>query len=292
MKMKSILATALVFILSTVVMAEQNVVIVLDDSGSMNDPMRKNGKVLRINAAKTALHTVVNQISPDTKVGIVLLNKGWIVPLSKINKVDLNNKIDSIVPAGGTELGKSMKIGADALLTVRAKEGVGVYKLLIVTDGEESDTALVNKYLPDMIRKRITVDVIGVDMKGNHSLATKVNQGRYKSADDVKAITAAISNVFAESTGGADDIGDYEVIAAIPDEIAKSAIMALTHTDNTLIGEKPKTASAKARARASVVTGQETIEGMGVGWWVIIIMGSIIGMIAIVLIGKEIGLIS
>lgn len=282
MKTKNIIAVALVLILGSVAMAGQNVVIVLDDSGSMVDPMRKNEKITRIASAKSALHTVVNQISPDTKVGIVLLNNGWIVPLSKINKEEVNKKIDSINPRGGTSLGKSMKIGADALLKIREKEGVGVYKLLIVTDGEEGDPDLVNKYLPDIMRKRIIVNVIGVDMKNTHSLATKVNKGHYKRADDTKEISAAISEVFAESTGVADDIGDYAEIAAIPDEIALSAIVALTFNDNTPIGEKRKVVSDTAVATASAD------EALGTGWWFIIIIGSIVGVIFIVIFIREI----
>lgn len=278
MKTKNIIiASALILILGSVVIAEHNVVIVLDNSGSMSDLMRNNKKITKIVSAKSALHTVVNQISPDTKVGVLLLNNGWLVPLSKINKEEINKKIDLIVPDGGTPLGKCMKIGADALLKIREKEGAGIYKLLIVTDGEESDPNLVNKYLPDIMQKRITVNVIGVDMKNNHSLATKVHKDHYKRADDTKEITLAISEVFAESTGGVDDTGDYEEIAAIPDEIAMSAIKALTFTDNTPIGEKHK-------ATATVATDSCTT---GVGWLVLFIVGGILTVIAFIIIIKE-----
>ena len=284
MKMKSIITAVLVLIMGSVTMAGQNVVIVLDDSGSMADSMRKNGKVIRMDAAKSALHTVVNQIPIDTKVGIVLLNNGWIAPLSKVNKEELNKKIDSIVPEGGTLLGKSIKVGADALLKIREKEGAGVYKLLIVSDGEEKDTHLVNKYLPDIMRKRITVNVIGVDMKKTHSLATKVRKGHYKNADDTKAITKAISDVFAESTGGADDIGDYAEIAAIPDEIAMSAIMALTFSDNTPIGEKRKVSRSSSSSSVALAATSED----GTGWWFIITIGGVIAVIAIVVFFREV----
>ena len=271
--------------------AIQNVVIVLDDSGSMADQMRKNNKITRMDAAKTALHIVVNQVSPDTKLGILLLNKGWIVLPSKINKEEVNKKIDKIVPAGGTPLGKNMKIGADALLEIRTKEGAGVYKLLIVTDGEESDKNLVNQYLmgnkekefPGILKKRITVDVIGVDMKATHSLATKVKKGRYKRADDVKEITEAISDVFSENTG-TDYIGeDYAEIAAIPDEVVLAAIKALTFNDNIPIGEKRKVSSS-----GSVVLATTTGEGSGVGWTILYIIGGILVVIIVCIVGREI----
>ena len=47
--------------------ASQNVVVILDDSGSMADRMRSTRNVRKIDAAKTALHAVLEQVSDDVR---------------------------------------------------------------------------------------------------------------------------------------------------------------------------------------------------------------------------------
>ena len=67
------------------------VVIVFDDSGSMKERMRRGG-LRRIDAAKRALTTVLQQFPRDATLGIYLLNGarpqgGWLVPMGPVNKV-------------------------------------------------------------------------------------------------------------------------------------------------------------------------------------------------------------
>ena len=118
----------------------QNVVVVLDDSSSMNESMRSDPRVTKMAAAKRALLAVLERLPPDAKVGIVLLNgqarKGhWVCPLGPVNQADLRQAIQGISANGGTPLGERMKTGADSLLALREDEHYGSYRLLIVTDG-------------------------------------------------------------------------------------------------------------------------------------------------------------
>ena len=59
-------------LLSVPAMAGQNIVIVLDDSGSMGDPMRSDSRTEKIDAAKAALRTVLEQLPDDSQVETIL----------------------------------------------------------------------------------------------------------------------------------------------------------------------------------------------------------------------------
>lgn len=127
-----------------------------------------------------------------------------------------------------------MKRGADALLEARKKQfGYGTYRLLVVTDGEANDRNLVEGYTPDIISRGITIDVIGVDMESEHTLATKVHT--YRSADNPDSLRQAITEVFAEvssaDTGQADEDA-FELIADLPKQTASEMLKSLSTTGN------------------------------------------------------------
>ena len=242
--------------------AGQNVVVVLDDSGSMGLPMGNNVRLNKMQAAKNALLKVVENLPDDTRLGILLLNGGWgsqrwVYPLATVDVPAVRKGIQAINAGGGTPLGERMKEGCDALLALRAKQYYGSYRLLIVTDGEATEPELVERYLPDILSRGVWVDVIGVNMAGNHSLANKVHS--YRKADDPKALEEEISRVLrAESTGDTRDAGqsDFEVIASIPEELAAAALEALAESGNHPIGEAPPLPPDAPPGAAPVMPGQ------------------------------------
>ncbi len=236
--------------LSSSAIAQQNVVVVLDDSGSMQEPMRLAGtRIRRIDAAKQALTEVLSSLPPATRVGVLALNtringSNWIVPLGPANPSQWQPSVMGIRANGGTPLGRFLKTGADELLVARSQQVYGTYRLLVVTDGEANDANLVEAYLPDILSRGVMVDVIGVDMQSDHSLATRVHS--YRRADDSSALTEAISEVFAEtSTDDSDAEADFEMLAALPDEFASEALEALTRLSNDPIdGQEPAPAGS------------------------------------------------
>ncbi len=229
-------------LLTDSVTADQHVVVVLDDSGSMGERMRGRRET-KMEAAKNALITVLEQLPEDTVVGVLLLNgpdngQSWVIPLGPIDRQSMRSAIQGIRTRSGTPLGKFMKVGADALLELRDDRHYGTYRLLIVTDGEANDKRLVEQYLPDILSRGISVDVIGVAMRGDHSLATKVHS--YRRADDPDTLTRALSEIFAETSDKDQDtagVSDFEFLAGFPDEVAASALAALSETHNQPIGE-------------------------------------------------------
>lgn len=246
--------------------AGQNIVVVLDDSGSMSSSMRGT-RVQKMEAAKDALVTVLGDLPEDTRVGVLVMNRSqdpWIVPLDRLDRDQTAAAIRRIVPRGGTPLGAYIKIGADALMELRKQQRYGDYRLLIVTDGEAEDPYRVGAIVPAIMARGVTIDVIGVDMAGEHTLARHVHS--YRRADDPRGLQQAISQVFAESTAddrGSADAGesDFEIIAPLPDAFAAAAVSALAEANNDEIVPAsqstyvPTVEVVKSVAMAAIIVG-------------------------------------
>lgn len=220
--------------------ASQNVVVLLDDSGSMDERMRGQS-IRRIDAAKNALLTVLNQVPEDANVGVLAINGSdgngeWIIELGPVDKNHIRDAVNRIRAEGGTPLGEFMKRAADALLQLREQQYYGDYRLLVVTDGEANDGQYLDAVLPEVLSRNLMVDVIGVDMQQDHSLATQVDS--YRRADDPESLTQAITESLAEVAANPDDEADesaYELLEGMPDEVAVAVINALVAHNNAPI---------------------------------------------------------
>jgi hypothetical protein len=217
-----------------------NVVVVLDASGSMGDSI---DGVRKMAAAKDALKVVLAQLPDNVNVGILVFpSDGWIYKLGPKDLTRINAAIDRIDDGGGTPLGEYIKRGADALLKQReAQFGYGSYRLIVVTDGEASDSRLMERYTPEVVARGINLDVIGVGMGQRHTLAKYAHT--YRSADDPASLQTAVKEAFAEvtarDTGGAADEDAFAIVSGLPDSFCQAAIEALSKTGNYPIGERP-----------------------------------------------------
>ncbi len=263
-----------------------NVVMVVDGSGSMNDTWSGTDK-RKMDIAKDAMRTVLATVNDNTQIGIVVFNGGrttWVYPLGPRNDAALAKAIDSIQTGGGTPLGTNIKTGADELIAQRQKQfGYGSYRLLIVTDGQASgggEEGKMKKYTPEVMARGISVDVIGVDMGEEHALA-KIVGPNYRAADNPGALTKAITAVFAEvDRKSADDSAkDFELLQGLDPALAKEMIGALAKPHNHPIGSQPfpqQRSDASTPDSAESVVAERTplfwIAG-GIAFVVIIVIG-------------------
>ena len=270
---------------SAAVRAEQHVVVVLDDSGSMDDPMQTPaGRVRRMEVAKRSLIEVLQQLPQETDVGVLALNSQqqgspWIVPLGSRDKRLWVENISRLRAKGGTPLGASMRTAADALIEQRNRNVYGTYRLLVVTDGEANDPELVEQYLPQILARGLELNVIGVDMAGTHSLASRAHS--YRAADDDVALTQAITEVLAETSG--DDAGaaeDFELIAALPDGFAEAALVALNSRRSEPLAESQADGIGLNIRYNSTSSASSVIETLVGGF--ICCVGSFFGLIVLV----------
>ncbi len=228
---------------ATIDRLQDNVVVLLDTSGSMGQWMPRS-RMTRMDAAKQALRQVVEQLPDSTNLGLLIFSprpsNAWQYPLGTVNKQQLLSAVDRLRPYGGTPLGAYMKVAADRLLHQRAtQQGYGTYRLLIISDGQATDQYLVDSYLPDVLARGITIDVIGVDMNEEHALATRVHS--YRKAGSAAQLQEAVQRVFAEVGSKADDTGnqaEFDLIAPLPEETARGMLQALATSGNHPIGTR------------------------------------------------------
>lgn len=235
--------------------AADNVVVVLDASGSMDDTMQTTDgrSVTRMEAAKQVLTTTLLNLPKDTNVGIVVFPyQNWVYNLGPIEPTQLRIAIDSIVPNGGTPLGAYMKTGADALLEARKKNPYGMCRLLIVTDGEARDKYTVEENMDLILVRGIVVNTIGVGMAKDHQLAVKSHS--YANAANPQALLESVKSALsAEIT--ADDPNAQEMfdtISLLPDETVTTVLASLTKVQNQPLGEAPLVQQVDAEGKPVV----------------------------------------
>jgi len=238
--------------------ARDHVVIVLDASGSMRDTM-SSSDMSRMDVAKQALTKVVDQIDPNTEVGLLVFSdiegaNGWLYDLAPLDRQRLLAAIDRCQASGGTPLGAYLKLAADRLLQSRqTQRGYGTYRLLVVTDGEANDPELLGAYLPDVLARGVTIDCIGVDMVEEHALAKQVHS--YRRADDPAALEQAVAAALGEvgASDATDDVSSeqYELAVALPEETASAVLEKLTTPVSVPIGEGPAARSPSEVLRES-----------------------------------------
>ncbi|MDE0556687.1 MAG: VWA domain-containing protein [Candidatus Poribacteria bacterium] len=272
---------------------KDNIVVILDASGSMQEKFSGDQTKSKMEAAKAALQEVLAKVPEDTWIGLLVfsganIRNEWVYPLGEKETQKLIAAIDLPQPGGGTPLGKYIRIGANRLLEERAKQyNYGNYRLLIVTDGEASDAAQVEYYTPEILNRQIRVDVIGVDMKTDHMLAKVVDS--YRRADNPGELVAAVSQILAETGDTGTDAGGedaFEYIAPLSSEIAADLIQRLTTPpSNTAIAVKPMTAAAPqtpTTPRQTPTPQGRDAENQGTPWWVILlIVLSVIGFLVL-----------
>lgn len=235
------------FCLSTVAIAADskvNIVILLDTSGSMMEQMR-TVRQTKWNAAINALTGVVSKIDPNTNVGLLTFDPTWPYELSSIDKDKLTQSIlkTEITPMSGTPLGTYLKVAADKLLEEREKSfGYGVYKIIVVTDGDPTyeTEGLVDLYVPEILSRGIIVECIGVSMSNASILKNKVN--RYMSADDPESLNEQINDTVLAEISNQDDLqGDmFLETQSLPTPLVTTIIDTLGNSGNHPIGEEPK----------------------------------------------------
>jgi hypothetical protein len=206
-----------------------------------------------MDAAKTALKTVIETIPETTQIGLLVFSghgyvDNWIHPLGPRDDRALLLGIFKPMPAGRTPLGAALKVGADRLLQARtAQHGYGSYRLLVVTDGEATDPEILDQYAPDVVSRGLTLDLIGVGMEQDHSLRGIANS--YRSADDPTALTEAVREIVAEVDFASSDELEkdvFEVLDGLPDDFAMALLRGLEARANHPIGQTAPDPSAAA----------------------------------------------
>ena len=261
---------------------KDNIVVILDASGSMREKFSSDQTKSKMEAAKAALLEVLSKVPDGTQIGLLVfsganIQNEWVYALGPKDTQRLTAAIQLPQPGGNTPLGRYIRIGANRLLEQREKQyNYGNYRLLIVTDGEASDADKVRHYTPEILNRQIRVDVIGVDMTTNHMLANFVDS--YRKADNPGELVAAVSEILAETADTGTDVSGedaFEYIAPLSDEIAADLIQRLTTPpSNTSIAIKPTETrpSQPTPPRQTPAPQQQDTENRGMLWFIFLLV--------------------
>ena len=261
---------------------KDNIVVILDASGSMQDKFSGDRTKSKMEAAKAALQEVLSKVPDDTYIGLLVfsganIQNEWVYPLGPKDTQKLTAAIQLTRPSGDTPLGRYIRIGANRLLEQREKQyNYGNYRLLVVTDGEASDADKVKHYTPEILNRQIRIDVIGVDMKTDHMLANVVDS--YRKADNPGELVAAVSQILAETGDTGTDVGGedaFAYIAPLSSEIAADLIQRLTTPpSNAAIAVKPmeRKTSQATTPRQTPTPQQHDAENQGTRWFVVVLV--------------------
>ena len=251
--MRNILASLMVVFLSAICQAQptqtniyaDNIMIVFDASGSMGYAMSQADNRERLPIAQKALKQVLQKIPDNSNIGLFVfgnIKNDNPVQIGPKDLARLNSAIDAIRTGGNTPLGAYMQRASNQLLEQRQKNlGYGRYKLLVVTDGEATDGDLMQRVAREVIRRNLSLEVIGVAMTGNHTLSSTCTV--YRAANDEeslnRAMAAAVAETKAVPASGTNE-SDFDIIQCLSDEQSRGIINSLGNTENQPLFEAPK----------------------------------------------------
>ena len=261
------------------------IVILLDGSGSMNEKIRGTS-IRRIDAAKDAIWKACENLSLNTKVGLLVfsnaVNESWVYPINYIDKDKLKQAIYYPRPSGGTPLGAYIKQGVDALITERKNQfNYGTYRFIVVTDGEAGDMGRMKRFAKEIPNRGIRFDVIGLDLAGDHAL--KQYSHSYIAANDTKTLDEGLRKVMVESVFTGSGSGDFEdtlLDAFSGGDVVHAMMKGLSNIPNHLLGEVPVQSSVfndsdsvrdVSSASAPLATGTTPVDSGGSSGLMIIV---------------------
>ena len=180
----------------------EDAMLVFDASGSMASTGHNDPDVPRIIEARNALHSVLPEVSPYRRLGLVTYGPGSRESCGNINlrlKPTVNAadrilaEVDSVQPEGDTPLTRAVALAVDALHGIERPGTV-----VLVTDGRETcggdPCALAERLAEDI--QAVTVHVIGFKIRGETSDLHGFSDGSFKKTGHT------VARCLADRTGG------------------------------------------------------------------------------------------
>jgi Ca-activated chloride channel family protein len=205
-----------------------NLCLLLDRSGSMD------GK--KIENLKEAVKRVVDSLGEKDRISVVIFDdevEALLTNQSPSNKAEIKNKIDSIIPRGGTQISDAMKKGIEEI-----KKGASpnmVSRILLLTDGQTWDDEPKCEELSIEAKKAgISITAVGLGDEWNENLLISIGE---KSGGDsywienpedimerfasevsgLRGIVATNLNIIYKLTKGVEPLKTYRVKPMISD---------------------------------------------------------------------------
>ena len=173
-----------------------NVVIVFDGSGSMDDSDCGGRK---IDVAKKALQQALPKLTNKANVGLVAFDGNGLYIRKNLNEQkDLNQLVGQIYADGQTPLYEATAMAYQVITDqARRQRATGTYTIVYVTDGESTDYD-PSYYIQDVVSHGIPIQfyVIGFCLDG-HSMDNSYTN--YITANSAESLVTALERVIPES---------------------------------------------------------------------------------------------
>ncbi|MDD5165426.1 MAG: VWA domain-containing protein [Candidatus Pacebacteria bacterium] len=177
----------------------RNFYIVLDGSGSMNE-IQCSGNSTKIEVAKKAVIDFERSLNASDNIGLVVFDNAGIserAVLGTSNRRGFEDQVNAVRANNGTPLYECVKFAFGRLEEQRAKQlGYGEYHIVIITDGEASDSE--NGLIAQVNKTPVVIHTIGFCIGEGHSLNQR-GKTYYTDAQSPEEVKKGFKAVTAES---------------------------------------------------------------------------------------------
>ena len=197
-------------------MLRDNVMVVLDMSGSMGGGDCSGDFYDKSSAAKATLSEWLKTVPGDSNLGLVAFVSGntkVYVDLAAGNRDLFMQQVKKFTPDGGTPLYDAVTLAHDELEEqALTQNGFGTYKMVVITDGEHSvgqnPNSAVNKIL-DNAQNPVEIHTIGFCIED--SALNQPGRTEYQSAKNPEQLKQGLDSVLSEATtfNGPESFGDW-----------------------------------------------------------------------------------
>ncbi len=181
----------------------RNVLIILDISGSMNEPMDKSTKM---EIAKRILGRYIDALPPSMKVAFVIYGKAdcgddsieLVAPMGKLNRNALKDRISALSPHGSTPIAVTLNRTGEFFRGFEKENN----NLILISDGMESCGGDPIKAILDLKESEadpeVTVIGLGVNQATRQQLAriAASSDGSYEDVKSEKDFISAFAQFF------------------------------------------------------------------------------------------------
>jgi Mg-chelatase subunit ChlD len=221
--------------------------IIFDDSGSMATSNR-------MQQAKAAFTQWLGGIPEETKLGLVALNKGVMVPIGRNNRDAIKRAVATIEPGGGTPLTKTIKNVGKLIQTRR--QDVTPYErhiVIIFTDGEDSNGP--SEKVVEALKRlgSATIESVGIGFHGKGDYM-KNGATQYYNAGDSAELVQALKQVASELDQQSNIVISPEIQAEMSKQPEVAKTPEVTKTANPTYPQPSPAPPAPAKRRGMPFT--------------------------------------
>lgn len=182
----------------------ENIMVVLDMSGSMGETSCSGGYPTKSVAAKSVLREWVQSVDSEANLGLIIFDATGTsvrLPLGRDNRQEFVAMADSASPDGGTPLKDAVGLaGMELERQAALQQGYGRYSMMVITDGDHSIGQDPSEPIYSVVgnpANPIEINTVGFCI--TDSALNQPGLTTYRSAKNPEELRKGLDSVLAES---------------------------------------------------------------------------------------------